>query len=113
MKSSKWLIRPFQVALKKSKLARNVRAVATGRASALDVELSDFDLDPGPVFLGVTRSLPVGSPELARLVDALRSSGTVGLMLDGLTDDAFRHRQRCARLAGALRLDSAVPWLGM
>jgi len=112
MRSSNRLVRPLQIALKKSKLARSVRAVATGTASALVVELGDPDLDPGSVFLGVTRSLPAGSPILARLIEALRSSGTIELLLDGLIDGDFRHRQRCARLAGALRLDSAVPWLG-
>jgi HEAT repeat protein len=113
MKSPNRLVRPFQIALKKSKLARSVRAVAGGPASSLAVDLSDSDLDPGAVILGVTRPMPAGSPVLVRLVEALRSSGTVDLLLDGLTDDDPGHRQRCARLAGALRLDSAVPWLGM
>jgi HEAT repeat protein len=113
MKSPNRLVRPLQVALKKSKLSRNVRAVATGTASTVHVDLGDADLDPGSVFLGVTRSLPSGSPTLVRLVGALRSAGTVDRLLDGLADDDTRRRQRCAHLAGALRLDSAVPWLGM
>ena len=113
MKSPNTLVRPLQIALKKSKLSRNVRAVANGSASALLVDLGDADIDPGSVFLGVTRNLPSGSPTLARLVGALRSSGTVDRMMDGLAAVDTRRCQRCAHLAGALRLDSAVPWLGM
>jgi hypothetical protein len=113
MKSPNTLVRPLQIALKKSKLSRNVRAVASGTASTLLVDLGDADLDPGSVFLGVTRNLPAGSPTLARLVGALRSSGTVDRMMDGLAAEDTRRCKRCAHLAGALRLDSAVPWLGM
>jgi hypothetical protein len=113
MKTSSRLVRPFQITLKKSKLARSVRAVAAGTATSLLVDLTDSDLDPGAVVLGVTRPMAVGSPALVRMVEALRSSGTVDLLLDGLVEDDAGHRQRCARLAGALRLDSAVPWLGM
>lgn len=113
MKTSNRLVRPFQITFKKSRLGRSVRAVAAGEATSLLVDLSDSDLDPGAVVLGVTRPMPAGSLVLARMVEALRSSGTVDLLLDGLVDDDAGHRQRCARLAGALRLDSAVPWLGM
>jgi HEAT repeat protein len=113
MKAPNRFIRPFQIALRSSQLTRRVRAVAAGTASTLHVDLSDAELDPGSVFLEVTRSLPAGSPSLARLVVALRSSGTVDRLMDGLVDDDARRRERCARLAGALRLDGAVPWLGM
>ena len=113
MKGPSRLVRPLQIALKKSKLARSVRAVASGTATTLLVDLGDADLDSGSVFLEVTRSLPAGSATLARLVEALRSSGTVDRLMDGLAHHDSRRRQRCARLAGALRLDAAVPWLGM
>ena len=113
MKARNRLVRPLQTALKRSRLTRSVRAVAAGTASTLDVDLSDPELDPGPVFLLVTRSLPAGSPVLARLVGALRSSGTVDDLMDGLIGHDPRRRERCARLVGALRFDPAVPWLGM
>jgi HEAT repeat protein len=113
VKSPNTLVRPLQIALKRSKLARNVRAVASGTSSTLLIDLGDADLDPGSVVLAVTRTLPAGSPNLARLVRVLRSSGTVDKLMDGLLADDTRRRQRCAHLAGALRLDSAVPWLGM
>ena len=113
MKAHNRLVRPLQTALKRSKLTRSVRAVAAGTASTLDVDLSDPELDPGPVFLLVTRSIPAGSPVLARLVGALRSSGTVDDLMDGLIGHDPRRRERCARMVGALRFDSAVPWLGM
>ncbi len=112
MKAPRRVVRPLQIALSRSLLTRRVRAVAAGTASALRLDLSDVALDPGSVFLEVTRSLPAGSPALARLVEALRSSGTVDTLMDGLVDDDAGRRQRCARLAGALRLDAAVPWLG-
>ena len=113
MKARNRLVRPLQTALKRSRLTRIVRAVAAGTASTLDVDLSDPELDPGPVFLLVTRSLPAGSPVLARLVGALRSSGTVDDLMDGLIGHDPRRRERCARMVGALRFDPAVPWLGM
>ncbi|TMC73056.1 MAG: hypothetical protein E6J18_03830 [Chloroflexi bacterium] len=113
MKARNRLVRPLQTALKRSRLTRSVRAVAAGTASTLDVDLSDPELDPGPVFLLVTRSLPAGSPVLARLVGALRSSGTVDDLMDGLIGHDPRRRERCARMVGALRFDPAVPWLGM
>jgi len=113
VKARNRLVRPLQTALKRSRLTRSVRAVAAGTASTLDVDLSDPELDPGPVFLLVTRSLPAGSPVLARLVGALRSSGTVDDLMDGLIGHDPRRRERCARMVGALRFDPAVPWLGM
>jgi len=113
VKARNRLVRPLQTALKRSRLTRIVRAVAAGTASTLDVDLSDPELDPGPVFLLVTRSLPAGSPVLARLVGALRSSGTVDDLMDGLIGHDPRRRERCARMVGALRFDPAVPWLGM
>jgi len=113
MKSPNTLVRPLQIALKRSKLTRNVRAVASGAANTLLIDLGDADLDPGSVVLAVTRTLPAGSPTLARLVRVLKSSGAVDKLMDGLLADDTRRRQRCAHLAGALRLDSAVPWLGM
>ena len=113
MKVHKRVIGPLQVSLKRSLLGRRVRAVAAGTAAALHVDLRDAELDPGSVFLQVTRFLPAGSPTLARLVGALRASGTLDTLMNGLVDDDARRRERCARLAGALRLDAAVPWLGM
>jgi HEAT repeat protein len=113
MKTADRLVRPFQIALKKSKLARNVRAVAAGTAATLAVDLNDADLDPGSVILEVTRSLPAGSATIARLVEALESTGALDRLVDGLAHHDANRRQRCARLAGALRLESAVPWLGM
>ena len=113
MKAPNQFVRPIQIAVRRSKLTRRVRAVAAGTAGALHVDLGDTDVDPGPVFLEVTRSLPAGSPVLARLIGALRSTGTLDVLMDGLADNDARRRERCARLAGALRLDPAVPWLGM
>jgi HEAT repeat protein len=113
MKGPSRFVQPLQIALKKSKLARNVRAVAAGSANTLAVDLNDASLDPGSVFLEVTRSLPAGSPNMARLIKALGPTGTLDRLLDGLAHHDAGRRQRCARLAGALRFEPAVPWLGM
>ena len=112
MKSPGRVVKPFHVAVAKALLARRVRAVAGGMSSELRVDLRDPHVDPGAVFFDVTRSLPAGSPGMTRLVDALRSSGTLDIVIDGLMDEDARRCARCARLAGALRLDAAVPWLG-
>jgi HEAT repeat protein len=113
MKGSGHLVRPLQVALKRSKLVRRVHAVAAGNEATLHLDLDDSDVDPGAVLLGVTRGQPQGSPTLDRLIVALRTTGAVDRLMDGLVDEHANRRQRCARLAGALRLESAVPWLGM
>ena len=103
----------LQLAIRRAQLARRVRAVASGKPGALSVDLADAALDPGAVFLEVTRSLPAGSPALVRLVGALRSSGTIDMLLNNLVDADGRRRQTCAHLAGALRLEAAVPWLAI
>jgi HEAT repeat protein len=102
----------LQLAIRRAQLARRVRTIVSGKPGVLSVDLGDTALDPGAVFLEITRSYPVGSPALVRLVGALRSSGTIDALLDGLAADDGRRRQACARLAGALRLEAAVPWLG-
>jgi HEAT repeat protein len=112
MKAPGRVVKPLQIAVARSLLARRVRAVAGGTSSELRVDLRDPHLDPAAVFLEITRSLPAGSPALARLVDALRSSGTLDILVDGLMDEDARRCARCAQLAGALKLDAAVPWLG-
>jgi HEAT repeat protein len=106
------VVKPLQVAMSRAFLRRRVRAVAAGTSDVLQLDLRDAELDPGSVFLEVTRSLRSGSPVLERLVHALRASNTMQDLLDGLMDDDPRRREQCARLAGALRLDEAVPWLG-
>lgn len=113
MKARQKVIGPLQVALSRSLLRRRVRAVVAGTAPVLTVDLGDDEFDPSPVFLEATRSVRSGSPILARLVAALEASGALVALMDGLVDDDPRRQERCARLAGALRLDMAVPWLGM
>jgi HEAT repeat protein len=112
-KASKHVVGSLQVAYRRSLLRRRVRAVVAGTALALAMDLVDADLDPSSVLLEVTRSVRSGSPILARLLAALQASGALAALLDGLVDDDTRRQERCARLAGALRLDAAVPWLGM
>lgn len=108
----KKLVQPLRLAASRRRLRRRLRAVLAGSETSLHVDLNDSDLNAASVFLEVTRSLAPGSPALGVLVAALRSSGSADRLLDGLVDGDPHRRDRCARLAGAVRLDAAAPWLG-
>ena len=97
--------------VKRSSLKRRLRAACNGEATRLALDLDARDLDAGSVVEEVTHSLSAGSPRLHRLVAALAASGSLAAIVDGLAHPHAGRRQRCARLAGALRLEATTPWL--
>jgi HEAT repeat protein len=97
--------------VKRSSLKRRLRASCDGEATRLALDLDARDLDAGSVVEEVTHSLSAGSPRLHRLIAALADSGSLAAIVDGLAHPHAGRRQRCARLAGALRLDATTPWL--
>ena len=97
--------------IKRSALKRRLHAACDGEAARVDLDFDDLGLDAGSLVEEVARPLSAGSPRLHRLTAALAASGSLAAIIDGLVDSHAGRRWRSARLAGALRLDAATPWL--
>ena len=110
MTPSSSLVR-VQAALKRSTLRRRLRAAADGDVALVHLVLDDPHLDALSVLDEVARPLPASSPSLHRLTAALAASGSLAAILDALAEPEAIRRERSARIAGALRLDAATPWL--
>jgi HEAT repeats len=109
--SAAGVLRPVRRAVDRAAFRMRVHQVAEGRARARDLDLGSAPDESASILAAECRRLPVGSPSLRRLIAGLYRSGALDRIVDGL---AVRERElqlRSVRLAGALRLEAAVPWL--
>jgi HEAT repeat protein len=102
----------FRADANRSALRRSVRAVATGGRETLQVDLSDTALDLPGIFDAATSEFGAGSVEFQRIAMGLKRTGAYDTVVDQLAAGDAVRRARSARIAGALRLEQAVPWLG-
>lgn len=89
-----------------------VRAGLSGRGPLPDL---DFERDHNgavDALVAVMRDVGPTSSMLWWVRDELKARGAMAQMLDGLASPSDARRIRSARVAGALRLEEAVPWLG-
>lgn len=93
-------------------LRRSVRLVATGARDVLHVDLSDPAMDLPAVFDAATAEFGRGSVEFQRIAMGLKRTGAYDTVVDQLAAGDAVRRARSARIAGALRLEQAIPWLG-
>jgi HEAT repeat protein len=97
---------------KRSTLRRSVYLVATGGRETLNVDLSDAGVDLPRAFDEAAAQFGAYSVEFQRIAMGLKRTGAYDTVVDQLAAADPLRRRRSARLAGALRLEQAVPWLG-
>jgi len=88
-----------------------LRGVAAGRRQGELVHVGPAPAEFAPIISAECRPYRVGALPLRRIVLALERSGALDQIFDGLTGRDREHQLRSVRLAGALRLETAVPWL--
>lgn len=102
----------FRASNSRSTVRRSVRSVASGAKEALRVDLSDTSIDLPGIFDEATAEFGAVSIEFQRIAMGLKRTGAYDTVVDQLAAGDAVRRARSARLAGALRLEQAVPWLG-
>lgn len=102
----------FRAHLNRSTLRRRIHLVATGGRETLNVDLADPTVDLPGALDGAAAQFGANSVEFQRIAMGLKRSGAYDTIVDQLAAADPLRRSRSARLAGALRLEQAVPWLG-
>jgi cellulose synthase operon protein C len=105
------VLRPVRRAVDRAAFRMRLHQVAEGRARGRALDLGPAPDESASILAAECRRLPVGSPSLKRLIAGLHRSGALHQIVDGLAIRERDIRLRSVRLAGALRLEAAVPWL--
>jgi len=90
---------------------RRLQAVAEGKSQTLGIDLNDAGVDTALIVRQLTaRHQPDGRTQ-QRLAAAFQRSGDWNKVVDSLAAGDAVRRSRSARMAGALDMHLAVPWL--
>ncbi|TMF84980.1 MAG: HEAT repeat domain-containing protein [Chloroflexi bacterium] len=92
--------------------AASIRNALAGHGRLPTISLQRDENGAAEMLVLALRPVPAGSPVLRRLRYEIAESGVLRQIMDGLTAGDDGLRIRCAQLAGALRIEEAVPWLG-
>jgi HEAT repeat protein len=92
--------------------AASIRNALAGRGQLPTISLTHDENGAADALVRALQPLRAGSPVLRNLRYEIADRGVLRQIMDGLTagDDGLRIRS--AQLAGALRIEEAVPWLG-
>jgi len=105
------VIEHARVSVGRSMVRRRLRAVADGRAAAIEIDLHRGPVDVVGELAHLTARMADGSPPLARLQAAFDRTGACDAAIDGLASRVAVHRIRSARSVGALKAERAVAWV--
>lgn len=97
--------------MRRGALKRELTEIVAGHGSRLHFDLDATNYDPANVLAHVTARMGRESVQLWRLVAAFHKSGAMNPLIEGLSARTIDRRIRSCRTAGALRMESAVPWL--
>ncbi len=89
-----------------------LRAALAGRANLPRLDLEQDSNGAVQALVEMLRGLNSSSSVLWWVRAELDQRGGIASAIDGLTSPSSAKRIRCATLAGVLRLEDAVPWLG-
>jgi HEAT repeat protein len=108
------LIHPRRVvtSARRTVTAARLRSALSGRGSLPPLDLELDSNGAVQALVEMLRGLNHTSSLLWWVRADLDQRGTVAGVIDGLTSPSSAKRIRCARVAGVLRLEDAVPWLG-
>lgn len=92
--------------------AARLRAALAGRGSLPPLDLEHDSNGAVQALVDMLRGLNHSSSVLWWVRADLEQRGTIADVIDGLSSRSSAQRIRCAAVAGVLRLEDAVPWLG-
>jgi len=97
--------------IRRAALRRQLDGIVAGSDTRLSGKLAASGADAAAVVAEVARPLDIDSPQLGRLTAAFHGSGASNAVIAALTGGKVELRLAGCRTAGALRIDSAVPYL--
>jgi len=97
--------------IRRNALKRELHEIAVGHGTRLHFDLDATGYDAALVLAQATARMKTTSIELRRLVTAFHKSGSMNAVIDGLSARNLDRRIRSCQTAGALRMESVVPWL--
>jgi HEAT repeat protein len=100
------------LAIRRSLIRRQIRAVAAGNSLDLRLDLNDQDVDSAAMLVEEAARLQPDSAAFERLASAMRNSGLADAVADGLSSRDPMLRARHLRVAGAMRMEPLVTWIG-
>lgn len=106
-----WQPRPLKSA-RRAIAAAAVRNAIAGRGQLPKISLKHDENGAAEVLVRALQPLRTGSPVLRNLRYEIADRGVLRQIMDGLASSDDDLRIRSARLAGAFRIEEAVPWLG-
>jgi HEAT repeat protein len=105
-------LQPARLAIRRAVMRRHLRSVAAGRTMVLNLELGDKEIDSAALLVAEAAPLEADHADFKRLVSSMKTSGLADAVVDGLSSRDPVLRTRSLRVAGAMRMESLVMWIG-
>src|SRR4029077_14291050 len=96
-------LQPARLAIRRSLIRRQIRAVAAGSSTELRLDLNDQEIDSAALLAQEAEHLRSASAAFGRLASAMRQGGLADAVADGLSSRDPLVRARHLRVAGTMR----------
>jgi HEAT repeat protein len=100
------------LAIRKTMMRRQIRSVVAGNSTVLNLDLSDREIDAAALLAEEAAPLDVDSPAFMRVAASMNNAGLADAVIDGLSSSDPILRHRCLRVAGTMRMEALVTWIG-
>lgn len=100
------------LAIRLTRMRHQIRSVAAGRSTVLNLDLGDREMDASALLAEEAASLDVDSPAFQRLASSIKHADLADAVIDGLGARDPILRVRCLRVAGTMRMEPLVAWIG-
>jgi HEAT repeat protein len=105
-------LHPARSAIRRSLIRRHIRSVLSGNGTILRLDLNDAEVDSAAVLVEQAAQLQANSAAFRRLASAIEQAGLADAVIDGLSSHDPILRARHLRVAGAMRMEPLVTWIG-
>ncbi len=105
-------LQPARLAIRKSLIRRQIHSVTTGTSQVLSLDLNGREIDVAALLVKEAAPLDVDSAPFRRLASAIKRAGLADSVIDGLSSRDPILRARSVRVAGAMRMEPLVAWIG-
>jgi HEAT repeat protein len=105
-------LQPARSAIRRSLIRRHIRSVISGTGTVLRLDLNDTEVDSAALLVEEAAQLQANSAAFRRLASAIKHAGLADAVIDGLSSRDPILRARHLRVAGAMRMEPLVTWIG-
>lgn len=93
-------------------MRRHIHSVAAGNSPVLNLDLNDKEVDSAELLVEVAAPLDPDSADFKMLALSMTRAGLADAVIDGLGSRDPILRARSLRVAGAMRMEPLVVWIG-